>query len=170
MFVDAAHGISEVTACRDRNNQSSSDSLPPVLPHQLTSIDMRQFSKLVEAHRARLCCTYSSDDMETLGQEFRELRRAYNEEPVFKAALEDCRKEGPPFKECWSITSKRFPMLQAFCGGLASAFPNTATVESDFSVIGVEKNVYRKSLTDFSLEGVLHCKQFSSLQQLAASL
>ena len=39
-------------------------------------------------------------------------------------------------------------------------FPNTASVESDFSLIGVEKTVYRQSLTDFSLEGILHAKQF----------
>lgn len=131
---------------------------------------MLQFLKLVEAQRDRLCCTYSSDELETLGEEFKDLRRAYNEEPVFRAALEACEKERHQFKECWSTTSKRFPMLQAFAGGLASAFPNTAAVESDFSVIGVEKNAYRKSLTDFSLEGVLHCKQFDSLKQLAASL
>eukprot|EP00171_Calliarthron_tuberculosum_P001790 IDg1790t1 len=54
------------------------------------------------------------------------------------------------------IDVKPLSHAQAFCGGLALAFPNTATVESDFSVIGVEKNDYRKSLTDFSLEGVLH--------------
>ncbi|KAE9035960.1 hypothetical protein PR001_g4675 [Phytophthora rubi] len=30
---------------------------------------------------------------------------------------------------------KRFPHLAVFCGTLASVFPNTATVESDFSII-----------------------------------
>ncbi|OWZ18660.1 hypothetical protein PHMEG_0007211 [Phytophthora megakarya] len=37
-----------------------------------------------------------------------------------------------------------------FCAGITSAFPNTATVESDFSLIGVEKSEYRTALTDFS--------------------
>jgi hypothetical protein len=37
-------------------------------------------------------------------------------------------------------TNDRFMMLQKSCGGLTSAFPNTATVESDFSIIGWEKN------------------------------
>jgi hypothetical protein len=46
-------------------------------------------------------------------------------------------------------------------------FPNTATVESDFSVIGFEKNEYRTSLTDFSLEGALHSRQFEKLRSIA---
>ena len=48
-------------------------------------------------------------------------------------------------------------------------FPNTATVESDFSLIGFEKNVYRQSLTNFSLEGILHAKQFDTLCALSAN-
>ena len=35
--------------------------------------------------------------------------------------------------------------------GVASAFPNTATVESDFSIIGWEKIDDQHDLTDFSL-------------------
>ncbi|KAG6946718.1 hypothetical protein JG688_00015890, partial [Phytophthora aleatoria] len=58
-------------------------------------------------------------------------------------------------------------LLKQFCGDLASTFPNTATVESDFSIMGWEKDVYRKSTTDFSLEGVMHAKQFKALRQLA---
>ncbi|KAG6946034.1 hypothetical protein JG687_00016946, partial [Phytophthora cactorum] len=58
-------------------------------------------------------------------------------------------------------------LLKQFCGDLASTFPNTATVESDFFIMGWEKYVYRKSTTDFSLEGVMHAKQFKALRQLA---
>lgn len=57
-----------------------------------------------------------------------------------------------------------------FLGGLASVFPGTSTVESDFSVIGNEKNEYRTSLTDFSLEGILQCKQFKKLSHLKYQL
>jgi hypothetical protein len=45
-------------------------------------------------------------------------------------------------------------------------FPGTATVESDFSVIGWEKDIYRSARTDFSLEGMLHARQFDSLRRL----
>jgi hypothetical protein len=36
----------------------------------------------------------------------------------------------------WTISH---PLVQQFCGGLASGFPNTASVESDFSAINWEK-------------------------------
>jgi hypothetical protein len=76
------------------------------------------------------------------------------------------------FAAGWMATGAgdRFPALCQFCGDLASAFPNTTTVESDFLIIGWEKNDYRKSLTDFSLEGILHTKQFATLKKLRAYL
>jgi hypothetical protein len=55
-------------------------------------------------------------------------------------------------------------------GDLASTFPITATVESDFSVIEWMKNKFRTCLTDFSGEGILHCKQFGTLNNLKASV
>ena len=46
-------------------------------------------------------------------------------------------------------------------------FPNTATVESDFSILGWEANEYRRSLTNLSLEGIMQCKQFELLNSLS---
>ena len=43
-------------------------------------------------------------------------------------------------------------------------------MESDFSVIGFEKDDYRQSLTNFSLEGILQCKQFDLLNEIQALL
>jgi hypothetical protein len=62
---------------------------------------------------------------------------------------------------CCSVELKRF------CGGLASVFPGTATVESDFSLSNWEKDDYCASLTDFSLEGILHSKQYFELLDVA---
>jgi hypothetical protein len=41
-----------------------------------------------------------------------------------------------------------------FCGGLASPFPNTAIVESDFSVLKWEKDLHRSNITPFHLKGL----------------
>ena len=57
----------------------------------------------------------------------------------------------------------RFEKLKEFCGGLATVFPGTATVESDFSLINYEKNDFRTALTDLSLEGILHSKQYATI-------
>jgi hypothetical protein len=70
------------------------------------------------------------------------------------------------FDEGWKLTQDRFCSLREFCGGLAIAFPGTSTVESDFSIVKWEKDVGRASLTDFSLEGILHAKQFKQMQSI----
>ena len=51
-------------------------------------------------------------------------------------------------------------------GGIATVFLNTASVESDFSILSWEKDKYRLSITDLSLEGIMHCKQYEILSLL----
>ena len=69
--------------------------------------------------------------------------------------------------EGWQLFQGRFNKIQLLTDHLVSMFPNTATVELDFSTIGAEKNVYRQSLTEFSLKGILHAKQFETLQSMS---
>jgi hypothetical protein len=40
---------------------------------------------------------------------------------------------------------------------------NSATVESDFSILKWEKDLHRLNITPFSLEGILHYHQIHSL-------
>ena len=70
----------------------------------------------------------------------------------------------------WRPLKGRFVHPKEFFAGLATVFPGTATVESDFSIINFEKNIYRSALTDLSLEGILHCKQFPLVTKLHGSL
>jgi hypothetical protein len=53
--------------------------------------------------------------------------------------------------------------VRDFCGGLATIFPGTTTVESDFSVLNWEFDEYRSALTESSLEGIMQAKQFEKL-------
>ncbi len=80
-----------------------------------------------------------------------------------------CNDATTDFSDGWKVTGFRFPDLRQFCGDLASTFPNTATVEFDFSIIGWEKDEYHKSIIDYS-QGVLHCKQFAALSTLKTSI
>ena len=70
------------------------------------------------------------------------------------------------FKDVWLYTSGRFPVLRDFWGGLATVFPGTATVESDFSIVKYAMNDFRNSLKDLLLEGILHAKKFRLLQAI----
>jgi hypothetical protein len=110
---------------------------------------------------------WSEVEVEMIEREHRELLLAYRTESVFKAGVNKCSDASTSFLKGWDLTTGRFQKLRQFCGGLASMFPNTATVEADFSLIGWEKDDYRQSLTDFSLEGILHAKQFDYLRSLA---
>ncbi len=71
-----------------------------------------------------------------------------------KAAL-DKHNEKTFFNEAWDCLKGRFMQLHQLCGGLATMFPNTTSVESDFSIIKWEKN---DSLTNLSLVGIMHAK------------
>ena len=109
--------------------------------------------------------TCSITEIDVIGLEFEELQSAYHRESSFKAVLDEC---GPhtSFEEGWKLTQDRFCFLREFSGGFATAFPGTSTVESDFSIVKWEKDVGRVSLTDFSLEGILHAKQFKRMRSI----
>lgn len=57
--------------------------------------------------------------------------------------------------------------LEQFSGGIATVFTNSIYVEFDPSVFGWEKYEYRNYLTDFSLKGIMHFKQWKHLQALS---
>ena len=108
----------------------------------------------------------SQKDLEIIQEEHCELISAYRKKEPLHDAI-DSSKSHSSFKDGWEcVGSGRFEHLKEFCGGLATVFPGTATVESDFSIVNYEKNEYRTSLTDLSLEGILHSKQFKMIQAL----
>jgi hypothetical protein len=166
-FTQLAQEISAIVAERDSSNQAA-DGLPPVIPVQLVKLTMRQFVSFYNAHLPRLQHFYSNAQLELISQQFVEFQSCYRKESVFRRVINnsEAKFSSLDFKQAWAITDDRFPLLMQYCGGLASVFPNTATVESDFSVLGYEKDPNRSALTDFSLEGILHAKQFTSLQKL----
>ena len=59
----------------------------------------------------------------------------------------------------------RFPHFMTYSGGLATIFPGTTVITSNFSVLKYEKNLFRTCLLDLTLEGSMHCKQYGALLQ-----
>jgi hypothetical protein len=70
------------------------------------------------------------------------------------------------YRDAWIGLHNTYPLLEKFVGGLVTIFPGTSTVESDFSMVKYEKNKNRMSLTDASLEGILHAKQYRRMHSL----
>jgi len=60
----------------------------------------------------------------------------------------------------------KFEDLHRFCGAIASIYAWTSSVESDFSLMNWTKDSSSQSLTDFSLESILHRKQYQKLRDL----
>jgi len=106
----------------------------------------------------------TQNSIDLIVDQHKKLLNAVSKEPRLQTALAR-HSEQTNFSDTWKTPSikDRFPELMEFCGGLASAFPNTATVESDFSVLKWEKDLHRSNITPFSLEGILHCRQIHSL-------
>jgi hypothetical protein len=167
-FVQTADEIYRITVESNLSNPSSDDDLPAVLPHQLVKTDQYAFNTLLTKHQPRLSERHSEIEIHQIAKDFVEMGRAYRQESIFGQSIRLHTDQSTSFEEGWSVAVDRFPSLRQFCGDLASAFPNTSTVESDFSILGWEKDVHRGSLTDFSLEGILHCKQFKRLKEVEA--
>jgi hypothetical protein len=75
------------------------------------------------------------------------------------------------FNEAWdSLDDARFNQLRRFYVGLATVFPNSTSVESDFSILKWELNEFRKSLLDLTLEGIFQAKQFELLDNIGCIL
>lgn len=153
--------LDTVVAERDHDN-TAIFTLPPVLPKALVQLNGRAFAELITLHRNRLVVSFSPQKIEKMEDEFRSLKFAYCRDNQVKAALDECPAEAT-FEQAWKKIKERFPSLHEFTGGLATVFPGTATVESDFSVLKWSKDEFCSALTDFALEGVLHAKQYSRL-------
>lgn len=80
--------------------------------------------------------------------------------------MDKCSNFGICFDKAWVLCPSQFCKPRQFVGGLTSMVPNKTTAEADFSLMGYEKNEYRQSLIDFSLDFILLAKQFDALPAL----
>lgn len=157
-------GILAIQIEQERKNPPA-DDLPPVLPHSLVKIRTAELGAILDTHLPQLKHSWDDQSIANIEDQHRALCAAYRNELALRAALDKC-DGATTFEAGWSIVQGRFNDLRDFCGGIATVFPNTDSVKSDFSVQGWEKDGYRKSLTDLSLEGIMHCKQYELLSDL----
>lgn len=176
VYSVACDRIDNICVLRSRDNSPFVDehSLPPVLPKELVNTRPRDFLRMVCKHSFRLDHHAPDDDdddddiVDQIADEHKELIMQYRTDPILKQAIDSYPEgKGASFTDAWSVLrSDGFQHLNSFCGGIATLFPGTCTVESDFSVLRWEKDSHRKSLSDFGLEAVLQAKQLLTIQQL----
>jgi hypothetical protein len=135
-----------------------------VLPHDLVKLSAAKFIRRARQHTYRLQHCYSVDHIDVIADEHKLLLHAYRSESVLKQVIDGLDSQSS-FRDSWSLIGSRFPNLMEFCGVLATIFHGTSTVKLDFSVLRWEKDNFRKSLSDFGLEGVMQLKQWTFLKQ-----
>jgi hypothetical protein len=164
-ILELVDGIAAVVAERTEDNEAYIDAAPDVLPHQLVRILPRNFCIYLQRHRQRLDYTFSNEEIETIGRQHKALYDSYHRQPDVKSSI-DSFDDSAAYRDAWIGLQNTYPLLEGFFGCLATIFPGTSTVESDFSVVKYEKYKNRLSLTDASLEGILHAKQYRRMHSL----
>ena len=104
-------------------------------------------------------------EIDAIVQEFQKLKLAYQNKGPLKDVLDNCDYK-TSFQTGWNYMQNQFNSSKLFCGGMATAFQGTLNVESNFSIVKWEKDVMRMSFSDFSLEGILHAKQYNKIYHL----
>lgn len=166
-FIVACDRIDNIVVERNADNSASHgpSSLPPVLPHELVKISAAEFIRKARSQSTRLESYSSAAKIDVIADQHKELLRAYRSEPVLQSSIDSFNGK-TSFEAAWGPLGSRFIDLCEFCGCIATIFPGTATVESDFSVLRWEKDNFRKSLSDFGLEAVMQTKQYCELETL----
>jgi hypothetical protein len=159
VLLDLMKGID---AIESQNDASTGTEYPPVLPHQLVKLRSHEFNSILIEQRGRM----AEEAFDAVEDQHRKMLRQYRDDQHFRNQV-DILKDNYDFVECWDhVNCLKYGALREFCGGLATLFPGTASVESDFSIVNYEKDLFRASLTDFSREGILHAKQYNLVKSL----
>lgn len=167
LFAGLVDASSHIFALRDDPNEAENAEDLPVTPTMLVKLRLADVSVLLNRYKARLsAANWSESSIDQIQRDNRALPNAYRNELVFEQTVDACKLERTFSAKCWVPAHDRFDAPRDFCGGLASVFPSTATIESDFSVIGREKIVYLIGPADFSLARIIQAKQFCRLLEL----
>jgi hypothetical protein len=161
--VRCADGVHKIDPERDEASNAAGVSLPPILPKDFAILMPSSFIDVVIRFRSRLLRKFGDGYIVALEEEHCSLRDLYVRNQEFHTMLDNMPAD-IDFHDAWVTVQPQFPKLCVFAGGLATIYPGTTRVEGDFSVIGWEKNIYRSALMDFALEGIMHTKEFKSLQ------
>ncbi len=164
-ILELVDGIIAVVAERTEDNKAYIKVAPDVLPHQLVRILPRDFCVYLQRHKEHLDYTFSNEEIENIGRQHKALCDSYRCQPDVKSSI-DSFDNNAAYRDAWIGLHNTYPLLEKFVGGLATIFPDTSTIEGDFSVMKYEKNKNRMNLIDASLEGILHAKQYHCMHSL----
>jgi hypothetical protein len=158
-------GMCKVKAERNEANKPSNFMSPPVYPIQVVQLRPGDFiRKVLNTYKSHVSKFWTEAKVEEIEKEHAMLWGHYRKDVCVKSQI-DGTMPSSSFNEAWDKLGS-YKTLRAFCGGLATAFPNSTSVESDFSILKWELNANRTALMHLSLEGIFQAKQRHVLQGL----
>jgi hypothetical protein len=160
VYLVSLNGIARIMKGRQSTHRES-EAIPGVYPLQISEMSVVAFVELVSGHNERLLSAFDAAFVSKVFEQHKALIRILELEPVLRARLE--RESKKEFSVAWSGVGSRFSELQTFAAGIATIMPTTSRVEGDFSLMNYRRNEYCANLTDISLEGVMHSKQYPDL-------
>lgn len=165
-FVDLVLRLSDVTAERDSENRPKVEEHPPVYPFELASMRTAAFiSDVLDPFRSHISKHWTDEEVDQVERDHKALVTAVKTDRNLKEKLlRHTRKT--MWIDAWDDCGGRFSELRLFAGGLATAFPNTTSVESDFSITNFEYNGRREGMSNLSLGGIMQSKQRRKLLKL----
>ena len=165
-------GLSVVQAERDYRNNAAAELAPPVFPQQLTKMRTSTFIEYVlDSRREMMIAAWGRNAVDLIEQEHRALVEAIRESPKLKKVV-SAHTYKTSFDDAWDALPPKpvLTHLRAFCGGLATAFANTTSVESDFSILKCEEDPHRSCLMALSVEGIFQTKQHAVIHEMLARM
>ncbi|KAK1941828.1 Sorting nexin MVP1 [Phytophthora citrophthora] len=167
--LSTALGKEQNLKCAVSSNSQTAivTDIPPVLPHELASLNPDEFAVILEKHR-RVSLKHA--DIKAIREEHELLRITFADNKDLQPALELC-KQRSSFNVAWSLMDARFKSLEAFAGGLATVYPSFAEPLSDRNARDLvlctkDLEEARLLLADFEVESALHAQQFQALTKL----
>ena len=98
-----------------------------------------ELNKYTKNHINRIDLIHDKNFVDSIKKDHRDMISTYKTENNFKKLVNNGNMLND-FNEKWfSIGKESFTYLTEFCGNMETIFPNTSTVESDFSLINYEK-------------------------------
>ena len=164
-LVNLVQGIANICVERDDANNPTS-TLPPLYSMSVFEMDGGLFTRVLHEMEPRLLNFGEADIVSKINDEFLAYRQLYRRDRKLPSQLLQTAEGDASFDAAWAPIKDRFPNLYNFFGTLATVFPGTPVVESDFSVLKWTKDDHNRSLSDFSLEGKLHARQWAELNEL----
>ena len=169
-LVGLVAGISSINSTRNESNMGIDVKLP-ILPAHFAAYSAREFASAIAFFADRFAATRGQAKLVQLKKSFMDFKELFLSNATTFRTLVNARYDNidsvnllhsywNPVCALGRANGKDFETLWEYASGLATIFPNTATVESDFSVVKGEMDDTRTLLTSVSLEGILHSKDF----------